>query len=335
MKEFLENNKSLGLASQAETIGFWYFTSIIPSVLSFINQDDSIIEPLLPFFTDEAKANTNIQLEENSKEVAILIFREFYFCSSSTSEKIEEPSLDFVKIRFESETNNYLEIPQSFKEYFKNLRFVKLIGSIGNILVKNEIIKFREVLSLAFTHHNFWKYSPDGLSFSNSVILSNILPTYMADVINSIPNPTHFNSNPDLWPLSKEISNRIHDENYSLDENTKKWIWLVHNFVFYVNERNSTKRKEKYVTESGLPEMLSDIFLNIGGLSSNLNSDRFEYLHRYPKKEHWKDFLIEVDKAVHKDYGKAIFDKFNSRGLLHSFYSFRFINAVMLYLEEK
>ena len=60
MKEFLENNKSLGLASQAETIGFWYFTSIIPSVLSFINQDDSIIEPLLPFFTDEAKANTNI-----------------------------------------------------------------------------------------------------------------------------------------------------------------------------------------------------------------------------------------------------------------------------------
>ena len=104
----------------------------------------------------------------------------------------------------------------------------------------------------------------------------------------------------------------FYKENYSLDENTKKWIWLVHNFVFYVNERNSTKRKEKYVTESGLSEMLSDIFLNIGGLSSNLNSDRFEYLHRYPKKEHWKDFLIEVDKAVHKDYGKAIFDKFNS-----------------------
>ena len=86
---------------------------------------------------------------------------------------------------------------------------MKLIGSIGNILVKNEIIKFREVLSLAFTHHNFWKYSPDGLSFSDSVILSNILPTYMADVINSIPNPTHFNSNPDLWPLSKEISNLL------------------------------------------------------------------------------------------------------------------------------
>ena len=338
MKAFVENFKKLGLNSQKQMKGFQYFISCVPSVLSFIQQDDSIINPLLPYLSNDSKEKTHysdsdfVNLNEKNKKIAIDIFKEFYFNAVSIDKQIIKPSLDIINKSIDSSTNRYNEIPDSFLEHYKTVRFTTLIESIGEILIDNGYTDFREILSLAYTHHNLWKYSPDGLTFSSSVIKSNILPTHVADVINSIPLPNAFNSNPDLWTVSKEISNRIHDEKYSLDNETKEWIWLIHNYIFYNNDDNSIK--DKYQNNNGLNEMLSDIFLNIGQLSNNLISKNYNYLHRYSKREDWTAYITQINKFVAADYGIAHLDNFNSWGELHSLYSFKFINAVMLYIER-
>ena len=48
-----------------------------------------------------------------------------------------------------------------------------------------------------------------------------MFPTYLADVMNTFPSPNANNSNPNLWLLSKEIFNRMHDEKYKLDLESK------------------------------------------------------------------------------------------------------------------
>ena len=341
MRAFVDNLLKLRFTSEKQIKGFDYFVVCVPSVLSFIQQDDSIINPLLPLLSNDSKEKTHysvsdfVNLNEKNKKIAIDIFKEFYFNAVSIDKQIKKPSLDIINKSIDSSTNRYNEIPNSLLEHFKTVRFTTLIESIGEILIDNGYTDSREIFSLAYTHHNLWKYSPDGLTFSSSVIKSNILPTHLADVINSIPLPNAFNSNPDLWTVSKEISNRIHDEKYSLDNETKEWIWLIHNYIFYNNDDNSIK--DKYQNHNGFNEMLFDIFLNIGNkgkLSKKLISKNNSYLQRYSKREDWAAYITQINKLVAADYGIAHLENFNSVGELHSLVSFKFINAVMLYIER-
>ena len=337
MKIFVENFKKLGLNSQSKMKGFQYFMSCVPSVLSFTENDETIIKPLLPYFTDKAKEKTNytesdlVNLNEKDKKIASDLFKEFYFNAVSVDDQIDKPTLDIINKSLVNSTNRYIEITDSYSEHNKTLRFTRLIESIGEILIDNGYTDFREILSLAYTHHNLWKHSPDGLTFSLSVIRSNVLPTHIADVINSIPLPDAHNSNPEIWGISKEIWNRIHDEKYSFDNETKEWIWLIHNYIFYNSDNDSVK--DKYQNHEDLNEMLSDIFLNIGQLANNLTSKNNNYIQRYTKREEWSIYMAQVNKRVTEDYGIAHLENFNSWGELHSLYSFKFINAVTLYIE--
>ena len=79
--------------------------------------------------------------------------------------------------------------------------------------------------------------------------------------------------------MSKEIHNRIHNKKYNLDIETKKWIWSIHNFVFYINDSYRVELKTKYKEINGMNDMLSDIFLDIGKFD-NLQSSKYQFSPR-------------------------------------------------------
>ena len=131
--------------------------------------------------------------------------------------------------------------------------------------------------------------------------------------------------------MSKEINNRIHDEKYNLDIETKKWIWSIHNFIFYINDPDKIELKTKYKEVKGMNDMLSDIFLNIG-MFDNLNSSKYQFSHVYSSREHWSEFIEDLNERVMTDFGIDVKNDHSNIGEFYSYWSFRFINAIMLYL---
>ena len=336
LNQFQENLKKVGISSNNQILGFLYHTAAMPTLLSFINKDESIIKPLLPLIKNYKPKIEEVEwLDADSLLFSAKIFKEYYLNSSIKSDDILYPEAEIVQGLIESETKNkYEEFSSIENPYHTNSRVLKLLGSIGEII--SDYGDFNSdpfsVISLGYDHSNFWKNTPDGLCFTKSVTLSNVFPTYLADVINTFPFPDANNSNPNLWLLSKEIFNRMHDEKYGLDLETKKWIWSIHNYIFYINDPNRIELITKYQKHEGLDEMLSDIFKNIGGLSGNLKSSKYIYSHVYSSRDHWEEFLEDLNDKVKDDYGIGVPNSFSNAGEYYSFYSFRFVNAVMLYL---
>ncbi len=335
LKQFQENFKKVGISSNNQILGFFYHTAAMPTLLSFINKDESIIKPLLPLINNYQPNIEEVEwLDTDSLLFSAKIFKEYYLNSSIKSDDILYPETEIVQGLIENETNNKYEEFSSIENPFnKNLRILKLLESIGEIITNHKDFSSNllDVISIGYDHSNFWKNTPDGLCYIKSVTLSNVFPTYLADVMNTFPSPNANNSNPNLWLLSKEIFNRMHDEKYKLDLESKKWVWNIHNYIFYINDPDRIELKNKYKDLNGLNEMLSDIFLNIGSFS-NLNSSKYVFSHVYSSRDHWKEFLEDLNDSVKNDYGVSKKDNFSNNGELYSFWSFRFINAVMLYL---
>lgn len=336
LTQFQENLKKVGITSNNQILGFLYHTAAMPTLLSFINKDESIIKPLLPLIKNYKPKIEEVEwLDADSLLFSAKIFKEYYLNSSIKSNDILYPETEIVQGLIESETENkYEEFSSIESPYNTNLRTLKLLESIGEIISSYGDFSSDPfgLISIGYDHSNFWKNTPDGLCYVKSVTLSNVFPTYLADVINTFPSPDANNSNPNLWILSKEIFNRMHDEKYGLDLETKKWIWSIHNYIFYINDPDRIELITKYQNHEGLNEMLSDIFKNIGGLSGNLKSSKYIYSHVYNSKDHWEEFLEDLNDKVKDDYGIGVPNSFSNAGEYYSFYSFRFVNAVMLYL---
>ena len=338
LEQFQKNLKKVGIISHNQILGFLYHTAAMPTLLSFINKDESIIKPLLPLINNYQPKIEEVEwLDADSLLFSAKIFKEYYLNSSIKSDDILYPETEIVQGLIESETENKYEDFSSIENpYNTNSRILKLLESIGEIISDNGDFNSNplDVVSLGYEHSNFWKNTPDGLCYTKSVTLSNIFPTYLVDVINTFPSPNANNSDPNLWLLSKEIFNRMHDEKYGLDLETKKWVWSIHNYIFYINDPEKIELIAKYQTHEGLNEMLSDIFKNIGGLSGNLKSSKFEYIHNYPDWDKWDVFLNNLNNKVKDDFGISIKSNPSSRGEFYWYISFRFINAVMLYLKK-
>ena len=281
LKQFQENLKKVGISSNNQILGFLYHTAAMPTLLSFINKDESIIKPLLPLINNYKPNIEEVEwLDTDSLLFSAKIFKEYYLNSSIKSDEILYPESEIMQRLIESETyNKYEEFSSIENPYNKNLRILKLLESIGEIITSYSDFSSDpfSVISIGYDHSNFWKNTPDGLFYIKSVTLSNVFPNYLADVINTFPFPDANNSNPNLWLLSKEIFNRMHDKKYGLDLETKKWIWSIHNYIFYIKDPDRIELKNKYKDLNGLNEMLSDIFLNIGSFS-NLNSSKYSIL---------------------------------------------------------
>lgn len=334
-KKYRENLEKVGISSKNQILGFLYHTAAMPTLLSFFYKDESIIKPLLPLINNYRPKIQEVECKDaDSLLFSAKIFKEYYLNSSIKSDEIKYPKTEIVKGLIESESDNkYEEFSSIENPCNKNLRILKLLESIGEIIANYKDFSSNafDVISVGYDHSNFWKNTPDGLCYFKSVGLSNVFPTYLADVMNTFPFPDANNSNPNLWLLSKEIYNRMHDAKYKLDLESKKWVWNIHNYIFYINDPERIELKNKYKVHDGLNEMLSDIFLNIETFS-NLNSSKYEFCNAYSSKDHWKEFLEDLNDNVKNDYGVAIKNNFSSHGELYSFWSFRFINAVMLYL---
>lgn len=339
LTQFQENLRKVGFTSRNQILGFLYHTAAMPTLLSFINEDESIIKPLLPLIKNYKPKIEEVEwLDFDSLFFSAKIFKEYYLNSSIKSDDILYPKTEIVQGLIESETENkYEEFDSIENPYNTNLRMLRLLESLGDIISSYGDFSSNplSVISIGYEHSNFWKNTPDGLCYTKSVTLSNVFPTYLADVMNTFPSPDANNSNPNLWLLSKEIFNRMHDEKYGLDLETKKWIWSIHNYIFYVNDPDRIELITKYQQDEGLNEMLSDIFKNIGGLSGNLKSSEFIYVHRYSNVDKWDVFINDVNRKVKDDFGISIKNIYSSRGEGYWYLSYRFINAVMLYLKKE
>lgn len=337
VKQFQDNLINVGMTSQNQILGFFYHTAVMPTLLSFINQDESIIKPLLPLIKNYKPKIEEVEgLIDDSLFFSAQIFKEYYLNSSIESNDILYPDIEIVQGLIESEKENkYEEFSSIENPHNTNLRILKLLESIGEIISSyGDFNSFPlGLISIGYDHSNFWKNTPDGLCYIKSVTYSNVFPTYLADVMNTLPSPDANNSNPDLWILSKEIFNRMHDEKYGLDLETKKWIWSIHNYIFYVNDQKKIELLTKYQNFEGTNEILSDIFKNIGGLSKNLKSKEFIFVHSYTSWDEWDLFINDVNCKVKDDFGIVI-KNYGSKGESYWYISYRFINAVMLYLKK-
>lgn len=331
LKNFNKNLGSLGLSSKKQITGLLFHTSSSAMIHSIINEDKSGVDYFTPYFSLN-EFNKDEFINSSSYQTSLEIYKEYYLNSINISDDVNKPINKDLNKLIDSVGNKYEKFIGTELELVKNQRTLTIFESIGEIILKNEeSIGALEILKLGLECSRFWCISPDRLSYTSSWSFSNILPTYLADVINSIPQPNNPNSNPETWLMSKEINNRIHDEKYNLDIETKKWIWSIHNFIFYINDPDKIELKTKYKEINGMNDMLSDVFLNIG-MFDNLISSKYQFSHVYSSREHWKEFLEDLNDSVKNDYGVSIKNNFSNNGELYSFWSFRFINAVILYL---
>lgn len=331
LKNFNQNLGKIRLSTKEQNLGLIFHTSSSAMIHTIINEDPSSINHFSFYFT-LTEFNKDEFINSLSYQTSLEIYKEYYLNSINISDEVDKPQNNEIKRLLKFEENKYQKFTGTETESVKNNRTLALFQSIGEIILKNnQNIGPLDVLRLGLETSRFWCISPDNLSYTASWSYSNILPTYIADVINSIPQPDNPNSNPETWLMSKEISNRIHNEKYNLDLETKKWIWSIHNFIFYINDPDRIELKTKYKDINGMNDMLSDIYLNIGSFD-NLQSSKYQFSHVYSSRDHWNEFLEDLNENVSLDYGIDIKNDFSNIGELYSFWSFRFVNAVLLYL---
>ena len=93
--------QDLGL-TQVQILGLAYFNSAIPTVLSFVNQNEEILKPL-------AKVVKDIEKISSKEANALYLYREFYFNSKSRGKSIFPIELDNLPQDFFEGHNKYLK----------------------------------------------------------------------------------------------------------------------------------------------------------------------------------------------------------------------------------
>ena len=327
-------------------MGLAYMAGCIPTVLAHVNQDKSILNKLKQVIQDFGAAHVKIAGEDKYGS-ALMIFRQLYFKASLTlEEKINAPELppEIVQLTqsegidlFAFANNNFNAFSDIVKnsEYYKLLTGHHLIENIGSILQK-EGCELGSALSLGHAHANFWINGQNGLSFCSSVIVSNVFPTYLASIINSIPQPEELTSKPNVWLFSKELNCRLHETVLdTFDEPTKHWIWNLHNRLFYTDNIETPTLIEEYKNTDGLNNILSQLFLHINQYNNHspLTSKYFGFYNHFPTEKEWPEFIDKVNSRMEEYFGIDKPSKFNNLGELYSFFSYRFIAAITLYFD--
>ena len=349
MNNWILNVEQAGL-TDIEKKGLAYFTACIPTVLAHVNQSPKILDALSPLLTEEHESNLHIK-GVKSEFKAYLIYREFFYnaCSwdiNKSATDMTPPTLptkyqeilDKKGMTYIDMDNNHYEkfgVWSSDTQYYKQLMCMLLLRRIGTVLNNSEC-SIEECFDLGHVHSNYWINSHEGETFCKSIISSNILPTYIATIIESLPFPNNFRSNPEIWILSKEISWRLQEcQIYNFTEKNSEWIWLLHNYIFYTNDPNKATPKLKYKNMEGFNEMLSDVFLNIHNFNNSCPIDAYDlsFNNKYKSREDWPSFIDGINDKTNRFYGPSDLEKHNCQGEFYSYASFRFVIAASMYFD--
>ncbi|MEY2792281.1 MAG: hypothetical protein RJA76_273 [Bacteroidota bacterium] len=349
-ENFKQNVAALCL-DEGKKLGLCYFSGCLGAVNSWTKNDDKIIRSLE--FKSNLPSKTDVG-ESYGKGEAAWLLMELFRCAYSLDNSTHKPSEDKNDIDYEAyfillenknnytdkELNIYLTFPNTDKENDNFQRSITLFRIIGYILDNLEVTTEEEAFQLGIYHFNYWystAFTTNFESFFTSVLKCNVMPSVFADVINSIPNPEFMRSKSEIWLFSKELDNRIKDTKYELDLATMQWIWGLHNFIFYEQGKGPNILREKYKDNEGFKLMLSDIFRSINeyGKINPINSKNYKFHNLFNDDQLWEKFCGITNYKVKEDFGTHEILEFDNQGEFFSFYSYRFIHAMMLFLKRK
>ena len=315
MEEFERNNKSLinydlienwlkyarqlGL-TEIEILGMAYFNSAIPTTLFHIKQNNAIIKPL-------ENVVTNFLKSSSQRANILYLYREFYFNAIIKDKNVQHINFDEIPEHFFSKENNrYLNYQDKGDTFFKNSRLtLDFINNIGTILSDYKI-DISEAFDLGHIHTNYLN-SINPSASNHAVILSNVLPHYLASLVECLPKPNSISLRNDLWLFSKLLQNELGNSSYDIE--LQEWIWYFHNYLFYENEPGSVAIKKEWELEDENFEnkMLIQTNKNLFSYYSTNNKTGNQVINRefdYIKTS--EEYLNFINQKMIEDYSHGI-----------------------------
>jgi hypothetical protein len=229
----------LGL-TEIEILGMAYLNAAIPTILFHIKQNNSIIKPL-------ENVVTNFLKSSSQRANILYLYREFYFNAIVKDDNVQHIQFEEIPEHFFSKENNrYLNYQDKGDTFFKNSRLtLDFINNIGTILSDYKI-EVNEAFDLGHIHTNYL-YSINPSATNHAVIFSNVLPQYLASLVECLPKPNSIALRNDLWLFSKLLQNELGNSSYDIE--LQQWIWYFHNYLFYENEPGSVNIKKEWNAE--------------------------------------------------------------------------------------
>jgi hypothetical protein len=314
-------------------LGFAYLTGCVSKVLSVIHNKPQEISAIIPIIKENSTLPINVDI---MNQLGSEIFIELLFAGKAIDKEnlIQIPER-FKIISFINATNPYYHADSNF--WTINCSYRDLINNIGAKLENYNLSK-EQSLVLGFSHAEMKLHNlSEQKAYIGAVILSNIQPTYLANIMNTFPLPEEYCSNPDKWVFSKEIYSRLMDKKYNLDNQAMEWVMRFHEFLFFDNPNDLEEIKTKHDSIDVLKNMIQNIYTQISKFNDQdpLYSKKLKFVKKYTGQDNWKDFLREWEINYSEDFGATKIEQMYCMGEFYSHYSFRFIHAVLLFLEKK
>jgi hypothetical protein len=299
----------LGL-SEVEILGMAYFNSAIPTAVFIAKKNVDIISPL-------QKVVSNYMQSSNHGANVLYLYREFYFNSKTKNRDLVPVKLQGLPTDFFSDGNNrYLKYYGSNDNLFhKSGITLDFIENLGRILLDYDVT-IPEAFNLGHTHSNYL-LSIDFPAASEAIILSNVLPIYLATLVESIPRPDNLALNHDLWLFSKILIEELRNSDY--DPEFQEWVWYFHNSLFYEKKPGTTEVKQNWKLENPdfelemMIEVNKSIFLfyksnrRIGNQIINKSGDTvkdFQEYFNYVNNKMISNYSIEINRNEFRNIGE-------------------------------
>ncbi len=266
------------------------------------------------------------------------MFKELYFAASINEKELNPLTLDGIPDGFFSQDENpYVKYATSEFGFFKKSRVsVMLIQRMGKIL-EDYNISASEAFQLGHSHMNFLLSTSSRLSTVNAVVMSNILPHYLAGIIEMIPKTDSLNHHVDLWIFSKIFHQTISIE-LEGDQSFTEWLWYIHNAIFYENEPGSTKVKSEWSIddpnfEIKMLEAIMSFLPSFYRGNKNIGNQQINLGESFSK---WEEFFPILNKHLKINYGvNSPNATFINKGEACNYLVLKFIAACQVILGNK
>jgi hypothetical protein len=318
--------QSLGL-TDGQILGLAYFNAAIPTVLALVNQNDDILKPLSKVVQDIGKAS--------SEEANVLyLYREFYFNASARDKNISPIEVENMPSDF-FEGNKYLKHAAANSGMLKNSRLtVLLIQELGNIL-NDYKIDLKKAFELGHFHSNFL-LKTSMLKYAHSIIISNVLPQYIASAIKIIPSPYGLTLQKEVWLFSKILHEVLNDS--VSDREFSEWVWYYHNAIFYENKPGSTAIKSEWNLndsnfESKMIHKIMDTLPSYYQKNQKIGNQRKSIGIKFDK---WEDFFPLLNQKMKNEFElESPVTTFLNQGELCNYLAFKFIAVIKTIFEHQ
>lgn len=293
-----------------------------------VNQDQTIVGPLQNIISD-------IGIASSKGANVLYLFKELFYAASTNDNELNPLTLDGIPDGFFSQDDNpYFKYSHSEFGFFKKSRVsVMLIQRMGKIL-EDYKISVPEAFQLGHSHMNFLLNTTSRLNATNAVIMSNILPDYLAGIIEMIPNPNSLNSQSDLWIFSKIFHQTISNE-LSNDASFCEWLWYFHNAIFYENKPGSTKVKSEWSLEDpkfeiNMLEAIMDVLPSFYRGNNKIGSQQINSGKSFSR---WQEFFPILNDHLKTNYGvQSPADTFINKGEACNYLAYKFIASSQIIL---